>query len=98
VTLRLQISFMEPGIMGMQSILARITYNTRTQEKLEAERLALLPGRRYVYELQQLELNIRYEDCISEAHQFKAFTMINIQKETRAIRQRIRDERLQGGE
>ena len=83
--------------MGTQSILARITYNIPTQKKLEAEREALLPGRRYVYELQQLELNIRYEDCIPEIQQFKAFTMINFQKETQAIRQRIREEQLQGG-
>ena len=88
VSLRLQISFMEPGIMGTQSILARITYNIPTQKKLEAEREALLPGRRYVYELQQLELNIRYEDCIPES----------VQKEKEAIRQRIQNERFRGDE
>lgn len=93
VCFRLKISFMEAQAMGTSQLYTKIIRQKLTQKTIAAQNAVMKFGKRYVFELQQLELNIRNESWIPKEIMFKAFECIDVKEQTKQIRKQITTER-----
>ena len=93
VCFRLKISFMEAQAMGTSQLYTKIVRHKLTQKTIAAQNAVMKFGKRYIFELQQLELNIRNESWIPKEIMFKAFECIDVKAQTKQIRTQITTER-----
>lgn len=93
VCFRLKISFMEAQAMGTSQLYTKIVRHKLTQKTIAAQNAVMKLGKRYVFELQQLELNIRNESWIPKEIMFKSFECIDVEEQAKQIRQQIATER-----
>lgn len=93
VFFRLKVSFIAEIKMGTIDAFSKIQYKKFTPKELEEQRIAALPGRMQLYELQKLELILRFEDCVSEEEKM-SFKSIDFVKETKEIRKRLRQSKI----
>ena len=85
----LKISFMEAQAMGTSQLYTKIIRHKLTQKTIAAQNAVMKLGKRYVFELQQLELNIRNESWIPKEIMFKSFECIDVKVQTKQIRTQI---------
>ena len=93
VCFRLKISFMEAQAMGTNQLYTKLVRHKLTQKTIAAQNVIMKFGKRYVFELQQLELNIRNESWIPKEMLFKSFECIDVKEQTKQIRKKITTER-----
>ncbi len=93
VSFRLKMSFMEAQALHTSQLCTKVIRHKLTKNTREAQRTLMEQGQRYIFELQQLEMNIRYESWLPEEMKFKSFEKINVKNETVEIRKKIAEER-----
>lgn len=92
ISCRLQMTFMEACAMGASQIYTKIMCHKITEKDQRQEKGQWIQGQRYVFELQQLELNIRNESWLPKELTFTAFEKIDVSKASKSIREHLKEE------